>query len=559
MHDKQLFTFVWVLLVCSMFSTGVNAQDTQRKRPEEWKALVYGGRFMDRFLPSPVRNQLASDTWGVDAVKPRDILNGIEHPDWSYWGGNVKKVGGEYHLFVCRWSEREPKGHMAWPRSHVVHAVAPNPWGPYKPIKVIGPGHNPEVYQAKDGSYALYVMGRYYHAPSITGPWTAKKYVFEPRGRRIIEGLSNLSFAPREDGSVVMVCRGGGIWMSETGLSPWRQITNRRVYPDVKGRFEDPVIWKTNVQYHMIVNDWYGRIAWYLRSKDGFEWKVEPGEAYLPGIDRYEDGTNVDWYKYERLKFIQDEYGRAYMALFAVIDYSKWEDKPNDIHSSKNISIPITVGRLITVLNEKAIGPDTETIRLNVSAESGFDPHKDMNIATLRFGASGEVNFGRGSKVIDSEAAGKDLILTFAGKGNGLTPENFAGKLLGKTSKGKLLFGYSRLPGVTYGDAYISSEMPSVRLAQGQMELSVNVQNFGLRASQASEVTVVIHSGKVEQRLKLKLPALAPHRMTTLKTSVRSALDPNLECRVKITMPGQKTPLFETERHKKAPVLKIKT
>ena len=53
-------------------------------------------------------------------------------------------------------------------------------------------------------------------------------------------------------------------------------------------------------------------------------------------------------------RVFQDDHGRAIQASFAVIDYSKWEDKPNDIHSSKYITIPLSVGRLITVLNEMA-------------------------------------------------------------------------------------------------------------------------------------------------------------------------------------------------------------
>lgn len=72
--------------------TRLSGQHTERERPEGWADLVPGGRFMDRFLPSPIRNDLTSDTWGVDAVKPRDILNGIEHPDWSYWGGNIRRA-----------------------------------------------------------------------------------------------------------------------------------------------------------------------------------------------------------------------------------------------------------------------------------------------------------------------------------------------------------------------------------------------------------------------------------------------------------------------------------
>ena len=68
------------------------------------------------------------------------------------------------------------------------------------------------------------------------------------------------------------------------------------------GDLKIPLVWKTNVQYHLIVNDWLGRIAWYMRSKDGIHWQTEPGVAYLPGIANYENGTNEDWFKYERIK-----------------------------------------------------------------------------------------------------------------------------------------------------------------------------------------------------------------------------------------------------------------
>jgi hypothetical protein len=41
-------------------------------------------------------------------------------------------------------------------------------------------------------------------------------------------------------------------------------------------------------------------------------------------------------------------------------------------------------------------------------------------------------------------------VVTFDAAGNGVTDDNFAAKLIGKTTDGKLLFGYSRLPGVDY-------------------------------------------------------------------------------------------------------------
>ena len=50
----------------------------------------------------------------------------------------------------------------------------------------------------------------------------------------------------RQD-SYLMVCRGGGVWISKDGLSPYMQLTDKRVYPDVEGRFEDPVVWRLSL------------------------------------------------------------------------------------------------------------------------------------------------------------------------------------------------------------------------------------------------------------------------------------------------------------------------
>ena len=59
---------------------------------------------------------------------------------------------------------------------------------------------------------------------------------------------------------------------------------------------------------------------------------------------------------------------------FAVIDTVKWDDHGNDNHSSKNICIPMNKGMLLSVLNKKPITASTETIRVKVLAEEGFDP-----------------------------------------------------------------------------------------------------------------------------------------------------------------------------------------
>ena len=100
--ERSLFKFA-LLGVMLLISHSSFSQITERERPAEWKQLVKGARFMDRFLPMK-GNVLSSDTWGADCVLPRYVDNGIEDGIWSYWGGNIRKgEDGKYHLFVCGW------------------------------------------------------------------------------------------------------------------------------------------------------------------------------------------------------------------------------------------------------------------------------------------------------------------------------------------------------------------------------------------------------------------------------------------------------------------------
>lgn len=503
------------------------AQTTDRPRPADWNNLVFGGRFMDRFLPMPKIGVKTSDTWGGENVVPRYVNNGIENRIWSFWGGNIiKESDSKYHLFVCGWLESSPRGHGMWPKSTVFHATSNSSFGPFVVKDTIGKGHNPEAFRLKDGRYVIYVIDGYYVSNGFDGPWEYKKFEFNNRDRKIIEGLSNLTFAQREDKSYLMICRGGGVWISETGNSSYNQITEKRAYPPVKGRFEDPVIWKTNVQYNMVVNDWLGRIAWYLRSKDGVTWKTDAGEAYMPGISKNEDGTEEGWFKYERMKIFQDKYGRATQANFAVIDVEKKFDIGSDNHSSKNIVIPLTVEKLLTILDKDRITTKTKTIRVKVEAEKGFNPQTDMDINSLRFGASEEVNFGRGCKVLKTEKDGENLIVTFDGAGNGLPEDEFAAKLLGKTSDGKLLYGYARLPGVKFIEPILSARLPEITANKNGFGLKVEVQNFGQVASKSTLLTIsYTKKGQNTEIAKGKIPSLKPYEKTTLDLSCGSIFE----------------------------------
>lgn len=533
----NIFSKLLISAATLILAFPVMSQVEERERPAEWENLVKGGRFMDRFLPMK-GNLLSSDTWGVDGVVPRYVDNGIEDRIWSYWGGNIKKdEDGLYHLIVCGWLESSPKGHREWSNSIVFNSVSDNLTGPFKLRNVIGKGHNPEVYQLKDGRYVLYVIDGRYISDSLNGKWEYGEFDFNPRDRRIIEGLSNLTFAKREDGSFIMVCRGGGIWISRDGLSEYGQLTDKRVYPTVAGRFEDPVIWRDHIQYHMIVNDWLGRIAFYLRSKNGVDWVVDPGEAYVPGIAVHEDGLVEEWFKFERIKIYQDEYGRAIQANFAVIDTLKPLDKSSDIHSSKNIGIPLNPGLLLTLLDDKPITSKTKVIRLKVTAEEGFNPQSDIDVESLRFGASEEVNFGRGSRVLKTENDGKDLIVTFDAAGNGITETEFAPKLIGRYKNGKMLYGYARLPYIDYIEPILSARAPVITESLNGASYSVEVQNFGqVTSSKASVKIAYTKDGKTINVATGDIPVLAPYEKVYLQLSGKTALNKGYEYDITVTI-----------------------
>lgn len=537
---KLHFLFI---LFALFLTTNAIAQITERERPKEWDNLIEGGRFLDLFRPIPTIGELSSKTWGCDEVVPRYMDNGIEEKEWSYWGGNIlKEDDGQYHLFVCRWAEDAKRGHMEWPRSTVVHAVSHNSFGPFKVIDEIGKGHNPETFKLASGGYVIYVIDGHYYSENINGPWEYRKFDFNARDRSIPDGLSNLTFAQREDGSYIMMCRGGSIWFSQNGKSEYNLVTENRVYPPYDGRYEDPVMWRTNIQYHMIVHDWLGRIAYYMRSMDGINWKLDPGEAYVPGITVYEDGTNEDWFKYERIKMFQDEYGRATQANFAVIDTLKHNDLGSDNHSSKNIGIPLTFGRLITLVDTEEITADTKLIRVKVEAEKGFNPNKDMDIESLRFGASEEVNFGNGCKVTDTEKAGDDLILTFSGEGNGFTEDNFTGKLIGKTSEDKLLFAYARLPWLDYLQPALSARLPKLVFNEDLCVAEVEIQNFGQTTSENADVTVEYTARRKSKLGTVQIPPLKPFEKTVVKIEGRcnAATNEMVDVKVIINHPNQK-------------------
>lgn len=510
--------------------TGAQHAPSSYKTPVE---IVSGGAFIDRILPLPAPGGLRIGEWGGKNVQPRVVENGLEDPAWSYWCMSVHRENdGLFHLFATRWPEADPRGHNAWPESRVVHTTSASPTGPFNVKQEVGPGHNVMCYRAKDGTYVLYVIDGAYTAKSPDGPWQKFSLQYDLRGMPEVV-MSNHTFAIREDGSVLMVSRGGHVWISEDGLKPFRKITCETMFPKIPGEFEDPVIWRDEVQYHLIVNDWHGRTAFYMRSPDGVNWVWDEGKAYDIEVVRHADGTREGWHKLERPNVLQDSYGRATHLYLAAMDAPKDLDRGADGHSSKVLALPLVVERRMEIL---PAGDDSK-VRVKILAEEGFDP-ATLDIASLRFGPPAEVNRGKGAKAVGSSTVSGGLIVTFDSMGGSFSPADPVAKLLGKSRQGNLVLGHVRAPNHPGLTAILSPEPPR-RTAPDT--LTVKVENFGLKPSAPTTVKVTLRAdGQEPILLSTPVPQLAPYTASEVTLKVDPTLIDGKSFKVK-TVVGDPT------------------
>ncbi len=492
------------------------------------EGLVHGAEFQDLILPLPAEG-MTSDTWGADTSKPRSLKWGIEDPEWSYWGGNpFLGNDGKYHCFVARWEEAHPRGHMAWGGSFVAHAIADDPIGPWKVLGNAYPylnsskGHNPEIQRLKDGRWCLWLNRGHIHATEtddINGKWMDVGKIKASRDHHPISRISaNPSVVIRTDGSIYFCSRTGcmGIVPSGDPKDPVEGVAPKR-FPWYKGGAEDPTIWKTGHQYHLIYNFWQVRLAVKMRSHDGINWELDPGVAYTENAEKYTDGTVVNWYKAERPKIVQDRYGRATQLALAMIDVVKKQDKGNDNHSSKHITLPIIVEGRTEILNQEILGPETDEVAIKLLAEEGSSPITDVDVESLRFGDPREVNYGRGGAPVASKADGNNLVVTFRGRGFGITEDSFTGKIIGKRTDGSVYYAYPRLPGFVDDPAVLVALPFKCEPVDGATNVNVRIKNYGLETSKPvtfnlTQLDKVVGTAKV--------PALKPYEQTELSIAI---------------------------------------
>jgi MYXO-CTERM domain-containing protein len=366
--------------------------------------------FIDYFRPTPTVCAVSSQTWGVSSVLPRDTCNGLEStkipPAYYYWDGKILRApDGKYHLFADRWPNSA--GFGGWVTSETIHAVsATSLLGPFADMGYAfdnGPnaqaphrGHNASACELPDGSYCLYVNEivpfTMFTAPSLDGPWTNKGHVqidtngvpvnFPPPGDRNME--SNVSLVVRPDGNFEIIQRHGIIALSTTGLmGPYKvqQPTNTyppseqppsslaSIYPNRQKHSdpmapstlestyvlaEDPLIWFSGGQYHVLYDYPDDRVGYHLTSPDGIHDWTDQGLAYDPRMAKQlfstTDGTVDNWFKMERPGVIMDN-GHITHMTFAVSDV----DKNNQIPAGSNH------GSKVVVLAFDGVAFDAET------------------------------------------------------------------------------------------------------------------------------------------------------------------------------------------------------
>lgn len=356
---------------------------------QESKAEV--NQFMDCIDPIPIMGTLSGTCWGAAEVGARDQDNGLEDKtleNYCYWDGGIVKdeETGTYYMFASRWNQAG--GHWGqntdsgwvdgWQGSQAIYATSDNLYGPYTdqgpiwPDWCEGAGHNvfPFALSEKDelykqgyryaisisdtGKHGDVANGTIHIAKSIKGPW---ELIDNGNGGKLKAtggngfSLSNISITVRPDGTYEATNRNGDIAIADSVAGTW-QVKENDLWNKIEGistgNIEDPVIWYSDGQYHIVANKWDVRMAYYLTSEDGItNWKKHPGTAYTPQADflKYEDGTVNRWTKLERPNIYVED-GKIKAMTFAVIDVQKEQDYGSDQHGSKVIVVPFSSDKL---------------------------------------------------------------------------------------------------------------------------------------------------------------------------------------------------------------------
>jgi hypothetical protein len=189
-----------------------------------------------------------------------------------------------------------------------------------------------------------------YTSNSLDGPWNVEGIITTEANGFPVDASSggnlhsNTTLWVNEDGSILGTSRDGVIMLSTDGILGPYKVQSTSVYANISfspgGTPEDPVLWYSGGQYHMVYSYPLDRVAYHLTSQDGIHNWVNAGVAFRstdPFI-RYEDGTVNIWNKLERPQVYMED-GHVKYFTFAAIDADKDQDGGNDNHGSKIIVV----------------------------------------------------------------------------------------------------------------------------------------------------------------------------------------------------------------------------
>lgn len=283
-------------------------------------------------------------------IIPAPINGGFRMEDYHVWCGSaIQGEDGRYHLFASRWRKELGFGHQWLFNSEIVRASSDKPEGPYKFNEVVLNRrerhffdalnqHNPSI-KYWNSTYYLYYFGTTYGgpipgpgdpisseralevwnnkriglatAPSVFGPWTRGDVpLLEPRrpGHWDCTITSNPSAAILPDGTTYMVYKSREYAMSTLKLGvakasrpegPYKRLLDDPIlcFSNPDFHVEDPYLWYSEGEFHMLVKDDYKNDSggltgeWgagiYATSLDCIHWDIhaEP-KAY---------GTKILW------------------------------------------------------------------------------------------------------------------------------------------------------------------------------------------------------------------------------------------------------------------------
>ena len=320
-------------------------------------------------------------------IQPVPATAKFEDPGFIVWCGTmVRDEAGKCHLFYSRWPRK--LGHYAWvTSSEVAHAVADNPFGPYKFVDVALPArgtkfwdglctHNPTV--MKFGKkYYLYYMGNtgdgkpsktlnWSHrnnqrigvavADSPNGPWirSDKPLMDVTPGFHDALCLNNPSVIQKPDGGYLMVYKAIGakgklpfggpvvhiVATSDSPTGPFKKLPDP-VFTAEGNAFaaEDPFIWRGPDRYWAIVKDLHGSFTKagtslaLFESADGIKWKPAAHPLVSTLEIKNADGTTAKLMKLERPQVLLEN-GEPAVLFCAAAPVGKLEE-------SFNVQIPL--------------------------------------------------------------------------------------------------------------------------------------------------------------------------------------------------------------------------